>query len=308
MRRPYARWYIWLAPVVALVVGYATGHAPGAATNATLTVPGSSLALEYPSDWRPAKPPAALSAFGLKRAVLLAPKGEPGGGGLIAAAVSDEGDPLPQGVLARMVGGFEGEAISLVGAPAFRYEHLSVAGSGLGLTVYSIPTSLDRFTLAICFGPRTRRSTRSACEEIVESQTLDEGSTVPLELKPGTAYASQLGAALTGLTRTQGKVRAAMATAATASELAQEARQLADALAGTDATLKSLSPPPIAVHAATAVERAVLRGQLAYEALASDAVRGARSRFAQARHQISEAETGMHQAIESFALLGYHVS
>lgn len=309
MRLLHLRWYIWLLPVIALVAGYATGHKQAQARKATLTVPGSSLTLEYPADWDRAAPPPALSALRLQQAVTLAPRGNASGGGLLAAPLAGVEDPLPQAVLERLAGSPEGEAISLISSPAFRYRHVSMLGSSLTLTAYAIPTGTGRFTLAMCFAPGGAAATLSTCEAVVEEgQLADEDSSAPVELKPRPSYATALGAALAALDQARVWARAAMAAARSDAELSRQATGLADAFASAQASVAKLSPPTVAAHAAAELEHAMLNARLAYEALAGDAAGQRRSAFALARGNIGQVEAAVRGALEGFALLGYHVS
>lgn len=308
MHRFHLRWYALLVPLIALIAGYATGHSPASTGNATVAVPSSSLTLEYPLDWRAARLPAALDALDTRRAVVLAPHGDASGGGLLAAAAAQAGSPLPAAVLARLSGGLRGEAISLVGSPAFRYQHVLLGGSDIGLTAYAIPNGDGRFTFAMCFSPRDASSTRAACERIVEAgEVFDEGGNPFPELKPDAGYASRLATALAMLAAVRQHARAAMAKASSASELVREAMRLADALAIANGSLKRLSTPPVAAGAAVELERAMLGAKVAYEELAKDAAEGERSKFAAARRDVGKAEAGISTALGSFMLLGYRV-
>lgn len=309
MRWLHLRWYVWLVPVIALVAGYVTGHKPTAARNAALTVPGSSLTLEYPDSWRRTHPPATLVALGLGGSLVLAPDGQTGGGGLLVAPVAGEGAPIPKSMLAKLQGGLEGQAISLVDSPAFRYEDVSLAGSGFAATAYAIPTGAEQFTFALCFVPQADVSTRSTCEQIVESgQFSGSAASPPVELKPQAGYANELAAALAGFDRTSDRLHAAITHASTDSALAQQAGLLAGALESAESALRRLSPPAVAAHAQAELASAISAARSAYAALARAASAGDGSGFAAARAQASEAEAGIRSALQGFALVGYRIA
>ncbi len=308
MSRLRVRWYMWLVPLLALAAGYVTGaQSRSTPRNAATSVPGTPLTLEYPVHWRRASLPAALSDLGLEQAIVLAPGGDAIGGGLLAVGVAEEGDLLPRAVLARLAGTLLGEAISL-GAPAFRYEELSVVGSDIHATAYSIPAGGDRYTLAMCFAPPGGAHTRSRCEEIVErSQTPAEGSEGLAELEPQPAYAKQLSATLNELQKVQAQAHAAMAGTPIAATVAYAATQLASAFAGAAATLEKLNPPAVADHAGSELQSTMLKAEIAYTALADAAEAGRNGGFALARTRVEEAEAGVHGALQGLELLGYRI-
>lgn len=308
MSRLRIRWYMWLAPVLALAVGYVTGaQSRSTPRNAATSVPGTPLTLEYPVLWRSASLPASLDDLGVGRPIVLAPRGDASSGGLLAGDVVEEGDLLPRAVLEKLVGRLQGEAISL-GSPAFRYEDLSIAGSDIHATAYSIPAGGDRYTFAMCFAPPGGARTRSRCEEIVErSQTPAEGSEGLAELEPQPSYARQLTATLNGLQKVQAEAHIAMAGAPTAATVAYEATRLASAFAGAAATLEKLSPPAVADRAGSELERAMLKAEIAYTALADAAEVGRSGSFALARTGVGEAEAGVHGALQGLGLLGYRI-
>jgi hypothetical protein len=299
---------MWLAPLLALAVGYATRSSQTAPASAASSVPGSSLTLEYPVSWREASLPAVLSDLELRREMVLAPRGDASSGGLLAAGVDEDGNLLPRAILAKLAGRLEGEAISLVGSLAFRYEHLSIAGSDIRLTAYSIPAGGDRYTLAMCFAPPADSKTRTRCEQIVESsQTPAEGAQGSAELGPQSSYAARLSSVLKALQSTQAQARAAMAGTPTAATVAREASRLAGAFADAQARLEKLAPPVVAGRANSEVGQAMLTAKLAYAALAQAAEAASNSGFALARKRVQEAEAGFARALEGLALLGYRM-
>jgi hypothetical protein len=308
MRRLHIRWYMWLAPLLALAVGYATRSSQPAPARAASSVPGSSLTLEYPVSWRETSLPVALGDLDLKREMVLAPRGDASNGGLLAVSVDEGRDLLPRAVLAKLAGRLEGEAISLVGSLAFRYEHLSIAGSDIRLTAYSIPAGAGRYTLAICFAPPGAAKTRTSCEQIVErSETPAEGAEGSAELEPQPSYAGRLSSVLRGLQSTQTQARATMAGAPTATTVAREAARLADAFAHAGAMVGKLDPPAVADGANSVLERSMLTARLAYAVLAQAAEAESNGSFAPARRRVQQAEAGFAHALEGLALLGYRI-
>jgi hypothetical protein len=308
MRRLRLRWYYALAPLAALLIGYLTGQKP-LSRDASAIVPRSSLVLEYPKSWHVAAPPAMLSSLGLKGAIELAPRGERGGGGLLAAAVSEEGSLLPRALLAKLDGDIEGEAVSLVGSSAFRYSGVSIDRSHVAMTAYSIPTGLDQYTFALCFAPSRHAPALGACEQIVESgQVPGQASDLAGELAPDAGYAKKVGAVLATLAQARKEARAKMAGSPTAAVLELASTGLSDAFADAARALGKLDPPPVAAHAAAALERQLSQAKLAYAALASAAAIGSSRDFALARESATRAEAGVRSALQSFRLLGYRVA
>lgn len=308
MRQIRLRWYYALAPLLALFVGYLTGQT-SASRNAETTVPSSSLLLEYPTRWRAASLPDAFAALGLRGAVVLAPRGDATHGGLIAAAVREEGSLLPASLLAKLDGDIEGEAITLVDSAAFRYRQVSIGDSSIDLTAYAIPTGLGKYTFALCFAPKWSVPTLRACEQIVEGgQVPNQASDLPGELTPDASYAKEVGIALGTLGRARRAARAQMTGSPTAATLALAASRLSDAFAAAEAALGKLSAPPVASHAATQLQHELSQAKLAYAALADDATAGSRVDFALARASAAQAEAGVRFALQGFRLLGYSVA
>ncbi len=303
--------YVWIAPVLALAVGYASGHHPAPATSSTAAaanVPGSPVTLEYPGAWRQSALPAALAGLRLDRPLLLAPAGRAERGGLLAAALPQAGEPLPQALLAAIEGTPQGEAIWLVNAPAYRYARLSLRGTQVRLTAYSIAVGGGRFTLALCFAPVGGTQIRRSCEQTVESSAAAEAQSGPLdELQPQPAYARRLSATLGALQQLRAQTRRLMADGSTAARIAAAARRLVAGLQHARSQLTTPSAPAIAMRASTALERALGEAQLAYAALAVAAVQGQSSGFVAARERVDAAEARIHAALRGFGLLGYRV-
>jgi hypothetical protein len=306
MWRLRVRWYMWLAPLLALVVGYATEHGPPAAKSSAASVPGSSLTLEYPAPWRASRLPPALDELGLGQAVVLAPEGDAGSGGLLAVAVPERGAPLPASALSKLLGSVRGEAIPLVGSAGFRYRNLTLAGSEMHLTAYSIPSEGDRFTLAICFAPPGAAPRRGRCEQIIESSKAPAGGPgVLTELRPEPSYAAELSAALQGLQSVQERAQAAISAAPSAGTLTREARHLAAAFATARTEVGKLVPPEVAAHASAALANSMLQAEHAYAALGEAAESGSSVGFRLARSQVEQAEASVRSAQEGLSLLGY---
>jgi hypothetical protein len=306
MKRLRFRWYMGLLPLIALIAGYATGHGSSAPASAAASVPGSPLTLEYPVNWQETSLPASLLALKLPRSIVLAPRGDASTGGLFAVSVAEEGNLLPEAVMPKLEGRFQGEAVTLVGSPAFRYRKLSVIGSDERLTIYSIPAGGGRYTLAICFAPPQSAQTPSKCEEVVESsQSPAQGAAGLPELEPQPSYARQLSAALKRLEQAQTQARAAMAGASSAPAFVREARRLESAFASAQVTLAALTPPAVAAHAGAELARSMHAAQLAYAALAQAAAAGSSGGFAIARDRVRETEAAVRGALQGLDLLGY---
>lgn len=300
---------VWIAPLLALAAGYLSARHVAIASKVAAGVPGSPMTFEYPTSWQPASPPAKLAAIGLGHAAVVAPQAGASDGGLLAAAVAGEGEPLPAALLARLAVRPRGEAIWLVSAPAFRYQHLSLAGTHIQLTVYSIPVGGGHFTLAVCFASPGEAFVRQRCEQIVEgSNAPQQGAGPPIELQPQAVYARELGVVLRGLQKVRSQTRAMMADTSSPATLAADARRLALALADTRLALKTLDAPAVAAHAQSALERSMLAAELAYTALATAAEDGETSRYLALRGRVQEAESGVHGILASFGLLGYRIA
>jgi hypothetical protein len=306
MRRLRFRWYMALLLLLALVLGYATSHGSSTPASAAASVPGSPLTLEYPADWRETSLPAALDVLKLRRSIVLAPHGESGAGGLFAVSVPEAGELLPEAIMPKLEGRFQGEAISLVGSPAFRDQQLAVIGSEERLTIYSIPAGGGRYTVAVCFAPPGASHILSRCEEIVESsQNPAEGSAGLGELEPQSSYARHLSVVLEALQ--QPGARAALADASSAPTIVREATRLESAFAGAQTTLAALAPPAVAAHAGSELARSMHQVQLAYAALVQAAAAGSKGSFAIARDRVLDAEAAVRGALQGLGLLGYRI-
>jgi hypothetical protein len=300
---------VWIAPLLALAAGYLSARHVATASKVAAGVPESPMTFEYPTSWQPTSPPAQLAAIDLGHTVVVAPAAGARAGGLLAAAVGGQGEPLPATLLARLARRPQGEAIWLVSAPAFRYQGLSLAATDIQLTAYAIPVGDGHFTLAVCFASPREASVRRRCEQIVEgSNAPQQGSGPPIELQPQAGYAKTLGVVLRGLQKVRSQTRATMAESSSPATLADDARRLALAFADTQLALKTLSTPAVATHAQNALERSMLAAQHAYTALATAAEDGETSRYLVLRGRVQEAESDIRSTLAGFGLLGYRVA
>jgi hypothetical protein len=292
--------------VAVATFGYLAGHrhVSAASGETTRTVSGANIVLEYPSGWRQVAATAPIPGMSIGRPLLLAPGGDSAHAGLLSGQLAGGGpSPLPARFLALMRGIPHVEVVDLLDGQAYRYSGLSLPGYDRILDLYVIPNAEESSTVLACYAAKESAAYLSQCEQIVAKLTLI-GQSSTYELTPDTAYAHRLGALIEGLNRERSTLRREMHLDAAPAAVGSLAVTLADRFAAVATSLSVLESPLVAGPAQAALAGSILRARDAYAALATAATQNP-SRAATAGGEVSEAETSIDAALESFALLGY---
>ncbi len=297
--------------VVVAIAGYllgihrASGAPPASSGDAsaqeTQITSGSGVLLEYPGGWKPVGSPAAIPGLPIAQPLLLAPGGRSDRAGLLSGQLPAGGtSPLPASFLTLIRGIPHTEVVTLDSLQAYSYSGLS--GYGRTLDVYVIPTVGQSPTALVCYAANGFSSYLQQCAQIVAKVTLVGQSSY--DLSPDAAYATQLSGLIAGLEKERQALRRKMHLQPDA--VSTLAKTLAARFAGAAATLTALEPPQPAGAAQAALATALIGAGDAYTALADVAVAEGPAGYPGAEGKVQEAETGVDQALESFALLGYN--
>jgi hypothetical protein len=300
-------------PLLAAValVGYLVGHRRASATTAggagrTQIAYGKTVLLEYPSSWRPVDARTAPTIPGLSIAgsLLLAPGGDAAGAGLLSGQIPGGGtSPLPSGLLAQLDGAPHTEVVDLLNAQAYRYGQLSVRSYRRVLDLYVIPDPGSSSTVLACYASTAASIYLRQCRRIVAGLALVGRSSS--DLTPEAGYAARLKQLVAGLDGERLKLRARMRARATPTALSHLASTLAERFAAAAKSLSALEPPLPVSATQTALVNSIAGARGAYEALATATLAGSPSGYTAAQAHVTQAESGVDTALQSFALLGY---
>ncbi len=293
------------------VAGYLIGYrhpsrSPAASLGATSRiVSGADVLLEFPSSWQRATAAPAVPGLQLARELVLAADGTHAQAGLISGQLpSGEPSPLPAAFRRVLRGVPKTELLDFLGGQAYKYSALRLAGYAptLTLNLYVIPNPGNGPTAIGCYAAKAYAATLAECEQIVSKLTLVGQS--QFDLTPDANYSSRLGTLVRTLDSERLLLRRRMHAAKNPSSLAALAKALAAKLALAASSLSPLEPPIAAGGAQAALGSALLGAEGAYRALSASAGSDP-SADAAALARVDQAETGIDEALESFALLGY---
>jgi hypothetical protein len=295
--------------VLIALVGYLIGHRHSGPAPATLSrsITDAGVLLEHPASWRSAPLPSADATLGdLRQLLVLAPAGRSTEAGLVVGLLAEGArGPLPSTLLAGTGGDPHAEVVlTVAGVQAYRYRHLVLNDPALRLTAYSIPTVATHTVVVLCYATAAAAKAKGECEQIVEALTPLQAE--PKELVPYGRPAGLLKAALHTLVAQRVAIRSQMHAAKASSRLASLATRMADVFA---AARRTLGPLPLLLprgsEAGLALIGALSAVQRAYLDLAAAAANGQSASYASARSEVYTAETGLQNALNSLALLGY---
>jgi hypothetical protein len=288
------------------------GSSSSAAPEATREVANPATTLTYPSasGWRRAYVEPSIPGLSIAQPLILAPKGNAGQSGLIVGQLlGSASSPLPPTFLQGLHESPAAAVVGLANTQAYRYSQLSIVGSNLKMTIFTVPTSASATTAIVCYAT-SGSSSLPACEQLAATLSIATGkpevqvrSFEPLT--PSADYARHIKAIVTGVNQLLGTLRPQMlpgAPRATASSLAE---RLSDGLAGAAGSLAALAPPPAVARAQAALVEYLTRAHVAYAALGGALLAGNTSGYDTARSQIYAAEAGLTTAVKSITLLGY---
>jgi hypothetical protein len=290
------------------IVGYLAGHARSVAASGEkmLTASATSVLLEYPSGWQPVAAAPVIPGLSLAHPVALAPHGDAARAGLLTGQFAAGGpSPLPGQFVARTRQPPETEVVSLPEIQAYRYLRFSVLGFDHELSLYVIPNPGGESTAVVCYASTASSPDMRTCQQIVATLTLI-GQSQSYDLTPEPAYARRLGASIAALAAQRVALRREMGLRAPSATVQRLAGRLAAGFAHAAASLTALEPSLTIRQAQAVLSASLLRARDAYTTLAVAVSNGSPASFAAAQRQVSEAETGVDGALESFVLLGYN--
>jgi hypothetical protein len=295
-----------VVPLLALAViaGFVVGNhrAQPAPKEQALLAHGASVALEYPSTWRPAVSAPSIPGLPIAHPLVLAPGGDAARAGLLSGQLpAGEAGPLPATFVALMPELPRTEVVSFLDVRAYRYSHLRLPAYGPTLELYVIPTSGQPTAIA-CYASQGASSYLRQCEQIVA--TLTPVGHPEYDVNPSARYSSELGAVVGELDGERLIIRRQMGVVRRPGAVARLATTLADRFATAAAATRALRPPAAAVAAQAALVASLERADAGYRALAT-AAPGPGAGVAAAQAQVGSTEAGVNGALATFALLGY---
>jgi hypothetical protein len=295
--------------VIVAIVGYLVGihrsSTPSipAGGQALRVASGTSVLLEYPEGWRPARSSPTLPGLTVTGPLVLAPGGNAGQAGLLTGQFpAGAPSPLPVSFLSLLHVVPHVEVVNLTHLQAYRFSGLS--GYARTLDVYVIPTVGGSPTALVCYAPVGSSSDLNQCRQIVASVTLVGQATY--DLSPNAGYAGQLATALEALDKERVSIRREIHASTALRTVNPLAGALADRFESAASALTALEAPQAASGAQAALVTALTQAHAAYLSLAGAAGSEEADRYSAAEAGVTAAEAGVDGALENYALLGYN--
>jgi hypothetical protein len=289
-----------------VIVGYLAGHSGSqGAAEKTLTASATNVLLTYPAAWRAAPASPEIQGLAIVHPLVLAPGGDATQAGLVAGQLgAGQAAPLPRPLIALMRTLPETTVVDLLATQAYRYAHVNLTGWNRDLTLYAIPNQGGEETVLACYAAASLTADMRTCEHVVTSLTL-VGQSQTYDLTPNPAYARELSASIAALDAQRSSLRRELSLQTTSSAAQSAATRLASAYASAAASIAKLEPSSVAGQAQATLTRSILQTSNAYKAYAAAAGEESQTALTAARKRVAEAETGVQNALEEFALLGY---
>jgi hypothetical protein len=297
------------------IVGYVAGSGRSTAAPAGSTSEASNAAttLNYAagSSWRSAAAAPTIPGLTIAQPLILAPGGNGARAGLVVGEMrNSEFGPLPPQFLADLHQPPEAEVVDLANTQAYRYQRLSDAGSPLGLSLYTIPTSPTRAMALACYAAPGSAGYMPACERLVSTLTIATANPqtevrATSVLTPDPGYGRRIGAAASRVNALLGTLRPALHKSGLQSTASGLAERLADGLTVVAESLSKVKPPAAAARAQVTLAQSLKQVSAAYSSLRAGASAGSTDGYAIARTQVYAAEAGLSTALRNFTLIGY---
>jgi hypothetical protein len=289
---------------LAVIAGFLVGnhHTQPALKEQALLAHEASVALEYPSTWRPAVSAPPIPGLSIAHPLVLAPGGDAARAGLLSGQLpAGEPGPLPAAFVALMPELPRTEVVSFLDVRAYRYSRLRLPAYGPSLELYVIPTAGQPTAIA-CYASHGASSYLRQCEQIVA--TLTPVGHLEYDVKPSARYSSRLGPVIGELDGERLIIRRQMGVVRAPRAVGGLATTLANRFATAAAAIRALRPPAAAAAAEAALVASLERAGEGYRVLAGAAA-GTAAGVAAAQAQVASAEAGVDGALATFALLGY---
>jgi hypothetical protein len=297
------------------IVGYLEGHDRSSGTSAERSREAANAVTvvnyDPASGWLPASGVATIPGLAVAQPLVLGPGGDSARGGLIVGKMlGSEFGPVPPQFLAALRQPPDTEVVNLLSTQAYRYSGLSVASSGLALTLYTIPTSAASTTAIVCYAQPGSSAYLSACEQLAGTLTIATSSPQTevrtyQALAPQLSFGKQIGAIASHVETLLGTLRPELHQGASTSASAAAATRLAGGFAAAAASLAGVTPPPAASRAQGSLSESLGRAHDAYAALAASLSDEDESANAAALTQVYTAEASLSTALKNFGLLAY---
>ena len=280
----------------------------GAQTAVVLAHPASNpdLVLGVPADWRRSSSDLAVTALGLRDAIVLLP-GSIGGATIMAGMSSATGATLlPAALTPRLDRVPRPASVRLDRMTALRYADLPVGGLTRRMTVFAVPTSRGVLTLACLAPPRDAAALRPVCDRVALSLRLTRGRA--LASGPSARYQAGLNALVGTLDAVRADERAKLASAGKASQQARHAERLAGAYAEAHAagSEQEVSPREAAAHARILAALGATRA--AYAQMADAAHVAGVGAYERGTDQVGIGERRVRAALTALTALGYEIA
>jgi hypothetical protein len=288
--------------------GYLLGHshpagAPVAHRGATRVATVGNVVLEVPASWQEPSTAPPLAGLPVVQKLLVSPTENYRTAGLIGGILpASEGSPLPAKFLDSLKHLPKVEVVSFPVGQAYRYE-LVVPGYDGTVVLYAIPGEGVHLTALACYAARADVSFLGDCARVVAGLSLVGQS--QYALTPDASYANEINAVIERLDGERLVLRRGMAKAETRAVMSELASRLAAHFATAAQALTAIEPPAAVRGAETVLAASLMRGRDAYRALAVAAESQELIAYESASKQVQAAETGVDDALEGFALLGY---
>jgi hypothetical protein len=290
------------------VLGYLVGHRhshAAASPRPPRAVTTGNVVLDYPTGWRVAAVGPRIPNLALARSSALAPDGESATAGLLVGTLpSGELAPLPRKFVATLRRAPSTEIVNLLEVQAYRYARLSVPRFDKALSLFVIPDRGGAPTALACYAPTPSSAYMLACERSVAAATVT-GQLQGYQLTPDATYAAKISGAIAALDRLRVSLKHELGPKVSAATAKRLARRLASGYGIASSALAVLEPSVEAAPVQAALAGAINKARAGYDALAAAAGAQNVSAYMAAQSDISSAEAGVDQALESFALLGY---
>jgi hypothetical protein len=297
------------------IVGYLEGHGRTSAAPAERSREASNAATvvnyDSASGWVAGSRAPTIPGLAVAQPLVLGPGGDGARGGLIVGKMlGSEFGPVPPQFLAQLRQPPDTEVVDLLNTQAYRYSGLTVTGSGLSVTLYTIPTSATSTTAIICYAQAGSSRYLAACEQLAGTLTIAT-STPQVEVRtyqsltPQLAFGGKISAIAARVQALLATVRPELRQGVSGGAAAAVATRLADGLAGAAGSLSAVQPPPAAALAQGSLSESLGRAREAYSALAASLSARDESQYAAALTQVYDAEASLSTALKNFGLLAY---
>jgi hypothetical protein len=301
--------------ITVAIVGYLYGHGNSTVAPVERTREASNavtvITYDSASGWLPVSSAPTIPGLAIGQSLVLGPgDGAKSAGLVVGQLLESEFGPLPPRLLAALRQPPQTDVVDLLNTQAYRYSGLSLTGSGLRLTLYTIPSSASTTMAVVCYADSGDSRYLPECEHLAGTLTISTGSPQAevrtyQALTPQLAFGRQLSAIVARVDALLATERPQLGQRTSSAKAAIVARRLADELAGAAGSIAAVRPPPAAARAQGSLSESLRRAGEAYSALAAAAGGENTFEFRAALTQVYSAEAVLSGALKDFGLLAY---